>query len=62
MERKFGTVLLMCVILEVTLCAPVPEFESGQSLEEVSAEKNPYIQNNRKERISLTAKQQSLLY
>jgi hypothetical protein len=43
MDRKFGTVLVMCVILEVTLCAPVPDFESSQSLEEVSAERNHYI-------------------
>jgi hypothetical protein len=38
MERKFGTVFLICLILEVTLCAPVAELEFGQSLEEVSAE------------------------
>ena len=43
MERKFGTVLVMCVVLEVVLCAPIPEFESTQSLEEVSAEINSDI-------------------
>jgi len=40
MERKFGTVLVMCVVLEVVLCAPILEFESVQSLEEVSTEIN----------------------
>jgi hypothetical protein len=43
MERKFGTVLVMCMVLEVVLCAPVPEFEAVQPVEEVSAESNLYI-------------------
>jgi len=45
MERKFGTVLVMCVVLEVVLCAPILEFESVQSLEEVSTEINFDIKN-----------------
>ena len=30
--------LVMCVVLEMVLCAPILEFESVQSLEEVSTE------------------------
>jgi len=40
MERKFGTVLVMCVVLEVVLCAPIQEFEAVQSPGEVSAGMN----------------------
>ena len=35
----------MCVVLEVVLCAPILEFESVQSLEEVSTEINFDIKN-----------------